>query len=338
MTGSGAYILGCAGPTLGADEIAFFKEARPWGFILFDRNIETLDQTRALTAALRETVGWDAPILIDQEGGRVQRLRPPLARHWNSPMDDIASAGDGADRALYLRMRLIADELTGLGIDVNCAPMADVARDTTHPFLWNRCYGTTPEIVAKNARAVATGLVAGGVLPVLKHIPGHGLGQVDSHLELPRVTEDPATLTAVDFAPFKALADLPLAMTAHLVYAAYDDQPATTSPRMIQLIRDEIGFDGVLMTDDISMEALDGSIADRCRASLTAGCDMILHCNGDLGEMQDIARVTGWLSPQATSRANRALALKTKPEPIDIPAMEDELDALLKGRVYAGNG
>ncbi|MFT4783699.1 MAG: beta-N-acetylhexosaminidase [Paracoccaceae bacterium] len=330
MTPSGAYIFGCSGPDLSQAERAFFKTAQPWGFILFARNIETPEQVRRLTRDLRAAVGWHAPVLVDQEGGRVQRLTPP---HWSQflpPMEQIARSGpDGAARALFVRMRLIADELCGIGIDVNCAPMADIASSATHPFLRNRCYGSDPVQVAVNARAAAQGLLAGGVLPVLKHIPGHGRASVDSHLETPVVEGDLVAL-APDFAPFAALADLPLAMTGHLVFPALDPGvPATSSPVIIGMIRKMIGFDGLLMTDDISMQALTGSVAERSVASLEAGCDIVLHCNGVMNEMQQIAGACGSLAGSGAERAQRALAQRVAPEPMDRPALEAELAALI---------
>lgn len=328
---SGAYILGCAGSQPTARELAFFRAADPWGFILFDRNLEAPDQVRRLTASLRDAVGRNAPILIDQEGGRVQRLKPPHWRTWPPPLDHATAAGSGAERAMFLRYRIIADEMQDLGIDTNCAPLADVAGDGTHPFLKNRCYGTDPETVSRLSRAVATGLQAGGVLPVIKHIPGHGRGTVDSHVELPVTDAAPEDLKARDFAPFAALADLPMAMTAHYVYAAFDDAPATISPRMIRLIREEIGFDGLLMTDDLSMQALGGRMADRTHRALAAGCDVILHCNGDLTEMEDIAAEAGRMTVAAADRAKRALRLRAKPRAIDIAAAEAELAALSGG-------
>jgi beta-N-acetylhexosaminidase len=331
----GAAILGCLGPRLRPEEKAFFADAQPWGFILFARNMETPDQVRRLTAALREAVGYDAPILIDQEGGRVQRIGAPHWRQWLPPLDQLARGGADPMRAMYLRARLIADELRDLGIDVNCSPMADIAEPGTHPFLKNRCYGYDADTVTRAARAVAEGLMAGGVLPVMKHIPGHGRAFVDSHLDLPVVREDAETLRAVDFAPFRALADLPMAMSAHIVYSALDDAaPATTSGRMIRLIRTEIGFDGVLMTDDISMQALQGDLATRCAASLAAGCDLVLHCNGDLAEMRVVAEVCGDISGFAAARGQAALARRSAPQPIDIAAAEAELAVLLGGRVY----
>ncbi|KAF0677610.1 beta-N-acetylhexosaminidase [Profundibacterium mesophilum] len=328
---AGACILGCAGTRLGAGEAAFFREADPWGFILFSRNVDTPEQLRRLTDDLRGSVGRDAPILIDQEGGRVQRLRPPYWRPWSPPLDHVRAAGAAAERAMYLRSRLMADELHALGIDVNCAPSADVARPETHPFLANRCYGSEPGLVAGIARAVAQGLLAGGVLPVLKHIPGHGRGTRDSHLALPVVSATRRDLEAEDFAPFAALADLPMAMTAHIVYGALDESPATQSRSVIALIREQIGFGGLLMTDDISMEALGGSIAVRSRAAMDAGCDLILHCNGERPEMEEAVSEAGRFSAAAAARADQALAMRAAPDDADIAALERELDALLAG-------
>jgi beta-N-acetylhexosaminidase len=230
---------------------------------------------------------------------------------------------------MYLRARLMAAELRAVGIDTNCAPLADIAGDDTHPFLHNRCYGRALEPVVKAARATTQGLLAGGVLPVLKHIPGHGRATVDSHLDLPRVTAPAHDLRATDFAAFQALADLPLGMTAHIVFAAFDpDLPATQSPAMMAVIRDEIGFDGLVMTDDISMQALAGDVAQRSEAALAAGCDIVLHCNGNLEEMERVAAVSGRLTAAAQARADRALAARVVPDTADLDALSAELDAL----------
>ncbi len=330
----GATILDAEGLRLSADERAFFRDADPFGFILFARNLDTPDQIRALCAEMREAVGREAPITIDQEGGRVQRLRPPLARNWLPPLDHVARAGDGAERAMYLRYRLIAHELRDLGIDSNCAPMVDLAGAETHAFLKNRCYGADPDRVAGLGRAVARGLMDGGVLPVLKHIPGHGRATADSHFDLPRVTTDAVTLTTTDFAPFRALNDLPMGMTAHLVYAAIDSEPATISAPMMRLIRDRIGFGGLIMTDDISMKALSGSLADLSRAALDAGCDVILHCNGTLAERRQVAETAGRMTPAAQARAEAALAARHAPADLDICAVEADLSRLMGGTVY----
>ncbi|AZL60923.1 glycoside hydrolase family 3 protein [Tabrizicola piscis] len=323
----GATILGCAGPALLPEERAFFRAADPFGFILFARNVETPDQLRRLTGDLRDAVGRDAPILVDQEGGRVQRLRAPHWHDWDPPLETVERAGSLAEAARILRLRsqVIAAELAAVGIDANCAPVADVAFAQTHPFLRNRCYGTDPASVATIGRAVADGLLAGGVLPVLKHMPGHGRSHLDTHLSLPTVTAGLDDLRAVDFAPFRALADLPMAMTAHLVFAALDpDLPATQSPTMIRQIRDEIGFQGLLMTDDLNMEALSGSLADRTARSMAAGVDVALHCKGDLAEMAAVVDAAGQMTPAAMARGRAALALRRKVA-ADMPALLAEL-------------
>lgn len=307
-----AVILGCAGPTLGPEERRFLAGADPWGFILFGRNVESPEQVARLTAELRAAVGRDAPILIDQEGGRVARLRAPAWREWPPALDECARLpGLGLRvRAMHLRYRLIAAELRALGIDVNCAPVLDVARSETHAVLRNRCYGEDPAEVAAIGRAVADGLLAGGALPVMKHMPGQGRGALDSHLDLPRVTASRDELEA-DFTPFRALADLPMAMTGHVVYAALDPEaPATLSATMVRLMREEIGFGGLLMTDDLSMRALSGDFAGRVERALAAGCDLVLHCNGKPEEMAPVVGAAPRLAGRALARAEAALALR----------------------------
>lgn len=325
---NGATILGCLGTTLSAREISFFKEADPFGFILFDRNLETPDQIRALCDSLRDAVGRDAPITIDQEGGRVQRLRPPLAHQWLPPLDDVERFGKNAPRAMYLRYRIIADELFSLGIDSNCAPMMDIASEDTHEFLKNRCYGSTLEDVVKVGQAVAGGLLDGGVLPVLKHIPGHGRAVSDSHLDLPIVDTNGEVLRQSDFAAFEALNDLPMGMTAHITYTAFDDRPATLSPKMMAVIRDDIGFDGLIMTDDITMKALTGSLTELSRLSIDAGCDIVLHCNGDMAEMEEVVAASGAMSDKSQGRADAALACRRTPDLVDISHLHAQLEAL----------
>ena len=327
--GRGAAIFGCTGLTLTPDERAFFRDYDPFGFILFARNVDAPDQIRRLTAELREAVGSDAPITIDQEGGRVQRLRAPHWREWTPPLPAIQAAGAAAERMMYLRMRILAQELVEVGLDANCAPLCDIAQDDTHPFLRNRCYGTTPDTVARIARAVAQAHLDAGVLPIIKHIPGHGRALADSHLSLPRVDVPRDALLAWDFAPFRALADMPMAMTAHIVFSAYDDQaPATQSPAVIGAIRGDIGFGGLLMTDDVNMESLAGTLADRTARSMAAGCDVALHCNGHLGEMREVATAAGDMGADALARARAVLAARKPPVPVDIAALEAELSAL----------
>jgi beta-N-acetylhexosaminidase len=324
-----ASIFGPAGPEITAWERDFFRDVQPFGFIVFARNIDNPAQLSRITSDLRNAVGRDAPILIDQEGGRVQRMRSPHWREFMPALDQMDRARDPL-RAHWIRNRLIADDLHNVGIDVNCAPLADIAEDVTHPFLQNRLYGRDVETVVAAARVCADAHLAGGVLPVLKHIPGHGRAAVDSHLNLPTVTADRTALNAKDFAPFKALADLPMGMSAHIVFTAIDPiAPATTSPAMINVIRNDIGFAGLLMTDDISMQALSGTVADRARASISAGCDIVLHCNGDADEMQLVANAAGSMTTAAQKRADQALILRNRPENVDITALEAELETLL---------
>lgn len=327
-----AAIFGCEELALSPDERAFFRDCDPFGFILFARNIENPDQLVRLTSQLRDAVGRDAPILIDQEGGRVQRMRAPHWRDWSPPLDAAHAAGADTARVLGLRARIIAEELRAVGIDANCAPVADIAGPETHPFLRNRCYGETAVQVCERARSVADAHLAAGVLPVVKHLPGHGRATADTHHNLPTVTANPADLVAHDFAPFRALADLPMAMTAHIIFAAYDpDRPATQSPEMIRVIREEIGFQGLLMTDDLNMEALSGDLGQRTRASMAAGCDIALHCKGDMAEMLRVAQEAGDLTPAARVRADAALALRRPVGPVDIAALEADLVRMGQG-------
>lgn len=326
-----ATVLGCGGADLSADETAFFRDAAPWGFILFGRNVETPDQLRRLTGDLRDAVGRDAPILIDQEGGRVQRLRAPHWREYLPPLDQVAMTGAAMERGIYLRYRLIAGELSDAGIDVDCAPSADLATPGTHPFLRNRCFSDDPETVIRAARAAAEGLADGGVLPVVKHMPGHGRATLDSHHELPRVTASLEELEATDFRCFAGLADLPMAMTAHIVFDALDPEaPATASPAAIAHIRDRIGFAGLLLSDDLSMQALSGTLAERAGRAIAAGCDIALHCNGNREEMAGVVAAAGTLSGLAKTRAEAALAGRRAPSAIDSSALAAELGALLE--------
>ncbi len=324
-----AAIFGPEGLSVTKWEQGFFREANPWGFILFARNVESPDQLRRLTGALRDAVGWQAPILIDQEGGRVQRMRSPHWREYLPALDQMQKARDPM-RAQWLRNRLIAAELFDVGIDVNCAPLADLVEDQTHPVLRNRLYSGDVDTVVEAARVCAEAHLAGGVLPVLKHIPGYGRASVDSHLNLPTVTTPRKRLETRDFAPFQALNDIGMGMTAHIVFTEFDPSaPATTSPVMMRYIREQIGFGGLIMTDDISMEALSGSVAERAKASIAAGCDVILHCNGDGGEMEAVAEAAGPMSEVGKLRADAALAQRQIPVPIDISACADELTSLL---------
>ena len=305
-----ALILGCSGPQLTAKEAAFFRDVQPWGFILFKRNIGTPDAVRALTDALRETVGRaDAPVLIDQEGGRVQRMGPP---HWPKyPAGARFGRLNGSGRAMaWLGARLMAHDLASVGINVDCAPMLDVPVEGSDDIIGDRAYASEPDSVAELGRAVAEGLMAGSVLPVIKHIPGHGRATADSHFHLPVIEADAATLEATDFRPFRALADMPLAMSAHVVYAALDpERPATQSRHVIEtIIRESIGFDGLLMSDDISMKALRGSYRRRAERAYAAGIDVVLHCNGRMRQMRGVVEAAPLLEGAASRRAKAALA------------------------------
>lgn len=337
-----ACILGCSGPVLSKAEKAFFADVRPWGFILFARNIETPEQVRALTAALREAAGRDdAPILVDQEGGRVQRLGPP---HWPVYPPARAYGALPADDALARReivrlgARLIAHDLAAVGIDADCLPVLDVPAPDGHEVIGDRAYADTADEVAALGRAAAEGLVAGGVLPVIKHIPGHGRARADSHLELPVVGVGWDDLDSRDFAPFRALSEMPMAMTAHVIYAAIDaKRPATTSRRVIRrVVREAIGFDGLLMSDDLSMKALAGGFRERTEAALAAGCDLVLHCNGEMAEMKAVAAGAGSLKARAKQRAQAALARRPRsPEPFDPVAGRARFEAAFGGRLAA---
>ena len=324
-----AAILGVSGLAPDAWERGFLRDADPFGFILFARNVESPRQLRRLTGALRDAVGRDAPVLVDQEGGRVQRLRPPHWRDWLPALDQMGRASDPL-RAQWVRNRLIAHELRQAGMDVNCAPLADLVEPETHPILRNRLYGSEVVPVIAAARACADGLMAGGVLPVLKHVPGYGRAVVDGHEALPRVSVRREALEARDFAPFRGLRDLPMAMTAHVVLEALDpDRPATTSPEAIRVIREEIGFDGLLMTDDIGMAALSGPLRDRAAASVAAGVDLALQCSGARADMAAAVEGAGPMTPRAQARAARALSLRRAPAPCDPDALAEELADLL---------
>ena len=335
MAEAKAFISGCAGPVLSSEEIAFFRGERPFGLVLFQRNCRAPDEIRDLVATFRDAVGRaDAPVLIDQEGGRVRRLKPP---HWPAyPAAATIGALHAADpaaglRAAWLHGRLIAADLADLGIDVDCLPVLDVAVAETSEAIGDRSFGSDPVRVAALGGAVAEGLMAGGVLPVMKHLPGHGRATTDSDFGLPVVGDDLATLAASDFAPFMALARLPMAMTAHIVFTAVDpDRPATASRAVIRdIIRGRIGFDGLLISDDVSMNALSGDYGERARAIHAAGCDIVLHCNGRAEEMLAVADAAPELAGFSGERAARALRAKRQPESFDRAAARDDYRALL---------
>lgn len=331
---SEAVIFGCEGLVLTAWEKAFFRETTPLGFIVFSRNIDNPGQLLALTESLRATVGWRAPVLIDQEGGRVQRLRPP---HWQkrAPAERFSALAAKnlplARQAVWLNHRLMAAELQSVGIDVDCAPVLDLRIPGAHDVIGDRAFGETALQIADLGRAAAEGLLAGGVLPIMKHIPGHGRSMVDSHHALPSCDTSRAELEATDFAPFRLLRDLPWAMTAHLLYRAFDaEHPATTSRIVInEVIRGHMGFDGVLLSDDLSMQALGGTLRQRALASLQAGCDLVLHCNGKADEMEQVRAGLLPMTALAAARVKRTLALIAPPQPFDVAGAEAQLNQAL---------
>ncbi|AWK85122.1 beta-N-acetylhexosaminidase [Azospirillum thermophilum] len=331
-----AVVFGCAGLELEAAEAAFFRDADPLGFILFRRNCDTPDQVRALVAAMRESVGRpDAPVLIDQEGGRVARMRPP---HWaaHPPMrvfGELAARDRAAGReAAWINGRLLAAMLADAGVTVDCAPVCDVPVEGAHDIIGDRAFSRDPALVAELARAMGEGLLAGGVLPVVKHIPGHGRAFADSHAELPVVEASRAELEATDFAPFRALADLPLGMVAHVVLKAVDpDAPASTSAIVMrEVVRGPaIGFGGLLFSDDLSMGALKGDMGERARSVLAAGLDIVLHCNGVMAEMETVAAVVPPMGDETARRWARAEAARGRPQPADLEQLTARLAELL---------
>ncbi|KAF0128460.1 MAG: beta-N-acetylhexosaminidase [Methylocystaceae bacterium] len=330
-----AFICGLKGFTLEADERAFLRDAAPWGVILFRRNVDAPEQIARLTADIRDALGRHAPVLVDQEGGRVQRLGPP---HWRAypaaARFELAAANAAqAERLAWLGARLIAHDLRQVGIDVDCLPVLDAPAEDSHSIIGDRAYSRDPARVAAIGRAAAEGLMAGGVAPVMKHIPGHGRARADSHLELPVVNACREDLELIDFAPFKANADLPMAMSAHVVYTAIDPTaPGTLSKAVIgDVVRGHIGFDGLLMTDDLSMKALSGSFRQRAESAIGAGCDIVLHCNGDLAEARPVAEGAPPLEGAALVRAEKALECVRRPiEPFDVAEATREFDAAMQ--------
>lgn len=330
-----AAIFGVSGLALTQEERSFFQDVQPLGFIVFARNIETPDQVRRLVDDLRSTLSHaDAPVLIDQEGGRVQRLRPP---HWRAAAPAARfgalarqKAQAGA-KAVFLNHQLIGAELAALGIDVDCAPLIDVHQPGAHDVIGDRAFSGDPEEVATLGRAAAEGLMSAGITPIIKHIPGHGRSMVDSHHDLPRVATPYAELARTDFLPFRRLNDMPWAMTAHIVYETIDPTlPATLSPKVIaEIIRGEIGFDGLLLSDDMSMKALNGPLDDLTYRALKAGCDVALHCNGKMEEMRLIAAGAAPLSKAAEERYTRGRRQVGKGKVAQIDQVEAELTALL---------
>jgi beta-N-acetylhexosaminidase len=333
----GAFIAGCEGIELNSSERDFFTKSNPWGLILFKRNVKSTQQLSELAASFRECVKRrDAPVLIDQEGGRVQRLSPasgdwrvyPPARSFSNL---YAAEPVAALRAARACGRLMADDLAKAGITVDCIPVLDVPQPGMTEAIGSRTYGLTPEMIIALSAAHVSGLTAGGVLPVMKHMPGHGRATVDSHLELPVTDASREELAESDFVTFAALAHLPMGMTAHVVYTSIDkDNPATQSKRVIaKVIRTQIGFDGLLMTDDLSMQALKGTLKDRAALSIAAGCDIALHCNGVMHEAEQVAEASGYLTGKALRRAKAALKSRQKPQKFNLKSTLADLAAVV---------
>ncbi|WP_181706918.1 beta-N-acetylhexosaminidase [Chthonobacter rhizosphaerae] len=332
-----AFITGVSGPALTDAERRFIADADPWGLILFRRNVGAPDEVRRLTDDFRAAVGWAAPVLVDQEGGRVQRLTAPHWRKYPSARR-LLEAASGDLTLVRDAARAMAADLRAAGITVDCAPCLDLGLPGQSTVIGDRAFSGDPAVVTAAGRAAAVGFLAGGVLPVIKHMPGHGRALVDSHHHLPVVEAAYDDLAALDFAPFMALADLPAAMTAHIVYTAIDpDRPATQSPIVIdEIIRGVIGFDGLLLSDDVSMNALEGAVGLRAERSLTAGCDIALHCNGLMDEMEAVAAVAPVLAGPALERATRALSAIAEPDTVDLEAIHARLDRALAEATDAG--
>lgn len=334
-----ALITGLEGTALTTAEAHFLRQTRPLGIILFARNCQTHDQIRQLVGDALTAIGSDETlVLIDQEGGRVQRLRPPLGRALPPAAAYAAcyESGDcaGACAAAEATARLVARDLRELGINTNCTPVLDLPVPGSHAIIGDRAFGTSVEQVVRLGRAVANGFLAGGILPVIKHIPGHGRATKDSHLDLPVVDTPRAELSATDFAPFKALANSPAAMTAHVVFTAIDlEAPASTSAKVTsEIIRGEIGYDGLLMSDDLGMHALKGTMRARAEAVIRAGSDVALHCSGVMSEMEEAAMAVPNLEGLAMRRAERALAVLKNQDDFDIAAAERLLSEVITGR------
>jgi beta-N-acetylhexosaminidase len=329
-----AFITGLQGQVLQADERAFLRAARPCGIILFARNIDTPQQVQRLIADAREAIGAPALVLVDQEGGRVQRLRPP---HWRAlPSGAMYAARYAIDRAAAIHeartiARLIAHDLRALGFTCNCTPVVDVLAPDAHANIGNRSLGHEPKSVIALGRAIAEGHLAGGVLPVIKHIPGHGRATVDTHLALPTVTTSESELIATDFAPFKALADFPAAMSAHVVFQAIDPSGPSSTSKLVteRIVRGHMGFHGLLMSDDLSMHALTGTLGSRAARVIAAGTDVALHCNGQMAEMTDVAGNVPTLEGLAALRFERALSATTQESPFSIAEAEACLNRVL---------
>lgn len=328
-----SVILGLSGPSLTESERTFFRDADPWAFILFSRNIESPKQVQKLCSQLRESVGRDCLIFVDQEGGRVQRLRAP---HW--PTYPAASkfgalydlAPEKGRRSAFLAYRLIADDLRNVGITADCAPVLDIPQPGADPIISDRAFSTRIEPIIDMAHSCMAGLMMGGVAPVIKHIPGHGRAEVDSHKALPEILTDRATLESSDFRPFQALKDAPMAMTAHAVYLAHSKKAVTVSRKAMQdLIRDAIGFDGLVMSDDLDMKALSGTLTRKTERALAAGCDIALQCSGKMTDMVQVVKGATKLEGVSYRRAAVAANCTNSLAKFDREAAEAEFSDLL---------
>ena len=330
-----AFITALAGTELNAREATVLRHAKPCGIILFARNVATPEQVRRLIGSAGDAIGSDILVLIDQEGGRVRRLLPP---HWRE-LPPAAAYGrlyerdpEEACRGARLAARLTAAELRAVGINTNCAPVLDVPAKGGHDIIGDRAYGRQVKQVVALGRAVADGYAAGGVLPVIKHMPGHGRATKDSHLELPVVAASRAALSRTDFATFRALADMPAAMTAHVVFSAIDAHgPASTSQRVTQeIMREAIGFDGLLMSDDLGMKALSGTMEERAKAVIEAGSDLALVCSGDLSDTEAVAEAVPHLAGDSLARFQRACGIFRQEEPFDVAEARSSLEHALR--------
>lgn len=333
LSKSKAYISDVTGIEVSDEERALFSEHPPLGFIVFARNCESPEQLTKLCAQMRKLVGWHAPILIDQEGGRVARLRPP---HWRAaaPAGDFSALAardaSAAKQAVYLNARLMAQELRSMGVNVDCAPMLDILFPHSDNIIGDRAFGTDPMLVTTLGSEMARGLSEGGVLPIMKHIPGHGRATVDSHEDLPVVGATLEELQRTDFVPFRTLRHIPWAMTAHIIYSAIDDKnPATLSKPVVDIIRKDIGYEGIIITDDLSMKALKGPYEERVAKAVGAGCDIMLHCNGTLEERRQIAEATPKLNEELALRIEKSL------QAVADPAKDNELHATAETELKA---
>lgn len=332
-----AFISGCEGHALTATERDFFREMLPWGLILFGRNCQSPEQLKSLTSEFRSLVGRkDAPVLIDQEGGRVQRMSPATGPWRRYPAPALFGSLYEACPIHALRAarsvgRLMARDLHDAGINVDCLPVLDLPTPDSHAIISDRAYSSKPDVLLLLARAHVSGLASGGILPVVKHMPGHGRAKVDSHHELPHVTATRREMEATDLLPFAAFADAPLGMACHIVFEAFDkNNPATLSRSIIRdVLRKQIGFHGLLMTDDLSMKALGGSYSDKTAQAIQAGCDVVLHCNGHIDEMQEVAAAAPPLAGKSLARAKAALRQIRKPLPFDEKSALRDLDAVM---------